>query len=265
MHLRGNESMRRSIWILLFACVAPLSAAVRETGVDVSHYQGSSGVSQSTWNSVKSAGATFAYIKASEGLTGPDDTAMSNNVFRASTAGLLTGVYHYAHPENRNNAAGAVAEADHLLDYAGLAIGDGHLRPAIDIEGSALNLSKTDLTTWIINFCAEIVAQKGSAAMPILYMSQSSAASEVDNRLANYDAWIAAPGSSEPSAGVFKNWTIWQNSFNAVNGSLSSDGDVMHSEMKTLASLVVPEPTTAFLLMSLPLLALRRRVQTASR
>ena len=89
-----------------------------------------------------SAGKNFVFVKASEGLTGPDDAAMANNIARAEAAGLLAGVYHYAHPENRANTEGAIQEADHFLSYAGSAIGPGHLRPALDIEGSAAKLTR---------------------------------------------------------------------------------------------------------------------------
>src|SRR5438445_8835763 len=90
----------------------PMGAATRDFGVDVSHYQGSSGISQASWDQMFTDGKHFAFIKATEGLTGPDDAAMSNNVARATAAGLLAGVYHYAHPENRPTTNGAVQEAD---------------------------------------------------------------------------------------------------------------------------------------------------------
>jgi len=70
-----------------------------------------------------SEGRRFAFIKGSEGLTGPDDPTMSINCARASTAGLLVGVYHFPHAENRTNASGGVMEADHFLAYAGTNIG----------------------------------------------------------------------------------------------------------------------------------------------
>jgi hypothetical protein len=34
-------------------------------------------------------GKTFAFVKGTEGLTGPDDTTMTNNVTRATAAGIL--------------------------------------------------------------------------------------------------------------------------------------------------------------------------------
>lgn len=129
---------------------------MRDFGVDVSHFQGESGVPQSSWDQMFAEGKRFVLIKATEGLTGPHDPAMSNNVTRATAAGLLGGVYHFAHPENRPTPAGAVLEASNFVVYAGTAIGSGRLRPVIDLERGA-NLTTTELTDWVIAFCEQIV------------------------------------------------------------------------------------------------------------
>ena len=72
-----------------------LTIPTRDFGVDVSHFQGADGISQASWDQMFAEGKRFAFIKATEGLTGPHDAAMSNNVARATAAGLLAGVYHY--------------------------------------------------------------------------------------------------------------------------------------------------------------------------
>src|ERR1051325_10332441 len=170
-----------------------LAAVPRDLGVDVSHYDGSSGVSQSSWNQMYGDGLHFAFIKGSEGLTGPDDGTMTNNVTRATTAGALAGVYHVAHAENRPTTNGAIQEADHFLSFAGTFIRPGRLRPVLDLEQNNTVLTTAALTDWIIAFNAEIVAQRGSGAAPIIYLGRSSANNEVDSRLANYDLWLAYP------------------------------------------------------------------------
>src|SRR5262249_40579313 len=101
--------------IFLWVALPSLCAQTRTLGLDVSHFQGSDGILPASWNAMYAEGKRFVLIKATEGLTGPDDTAMSNNVARATAAGLLAGVYHFAHPENRPTPLGAVQEADHLL------------------------------------------------------------------------------------------------------------------------------------------------------
>jgi GH25 family lysozyme M1 (1,4-beta-N-acetylmuramidase) len=246
------------------ASILPLQTrgAGRELGADVSHYQGASGISQSAWNQMFADGKRFAYIKATEGLTGPDDAAMNNNVLRASAAGLLVGVYHYAHPENRTNTAGAIQEADHFLSYSGTAIGPGRLRPVLDLEGSSASLSKTGLTDWVIAFHDRIKEQRGAGAAPIIYVNRSYAASELDSRVAAYDLWLAYPTNVDATVvappptsaypdptGVFNNWSFWQYSWTGSSGGISPlDLDVCHSEYKPLSSFLIPTPSPIFAL-----------------
>jgi GH25 family lysozyme M1 (1,4-beta-N-acetylmuramidase) len=242
-------------------------ASGRDVGPDVSHYQGATGISQDSWNQIYAEGKRFAFIKATEGLTGPDDAAMTNNVLRATAAGLLPGVYHYCHPENRPTTNGAVQEADHFLAYANTAIGPGALRPALDVEGSSANLSTSALTDWIVAFSNRVKEQRGAGAAPIIYMSRSFAAAEVDNRLANYDLWLAyptnvdatmvdpPPTSSYPKpTGVFNNWAFWQYSWTGTSGGISPmDLDACHNDFRPLSYYIIPTPSSQFILAALAL------------
>jgi fibronectin-binding autotransporter adhesin len=240
----------------------------RAPGVDVSHFQGSTGISQDAWNQMASEGKAFAFIKATEGLTGPDDAAMANNVARATSAGILNGVYHFAHPENRPSTAGAVMEADHFLSYAGANIGPGHLRPVLDIEGNASLLTASALTDWVIAFSNEVVAMRGTSAAPIIYTTPFFTNNRFDVRIANYDLWLEDqsnlndPQTGSPSAsdlGQFANWSFWQYNVGTAGGISPIDLDVVHGEYKPLSSFVippampasrsVPEPTSLLQLM----------------
>ena len=241
------------------------SGANRDLGVDVSHYQGATGVSLASWGQMFAEGKSFAFIKATEGLTGPDDAAMTNNVTWASAAGLLVGVYHYAHPENRPTTNGAVQEADHFLAYAGSAIGPGRLRPVLDLEGSSSTLSTTALTDWVIAFNNRMVEQRGNGAALIVYTSRSFAKSELDSRLAAYDLWLAyptnvdvtvtdpPPTTSYPNpTGVFNNWAFWQYSWTGSSGGISpQDLDVCHSDYKPLTAYIIPSPSPIFVINSI--------------
>jgi GH25 family lysozyme M1 (1,4-beta-N-acetylmuramidase) len=249
---------------LLLVAILPARAQTRNWGVDVSHYQGGTGISQASWNQMFAEGKRFVFIKATEGLTGPDDAAMANNVARATAAGLLVGVYHYPHPENRPTPSGAVQEADHFLNYAGSAIGPGRLRPALDLQGSAANLGTTALTDWVIAFANEIIAQRGPNAAPIIYSQQYFVNVKLDSRLADYDLWLqttgtgADPATADPPAagyptatGVFNNWSFWQYTTSGSAGGISSlDLDVCHSEFKPIESFVIPVPGTLALSIS---------------
>jgi T5SS/PEP-CTERM-associated repeat protein len=146
--------------LLVDGSIEVLSVPPRDFGVDVSHFQGETGVSQSSWNQMFTAGKRFVFIKATEGLT-VLDAAMENNANRATAAGLRAGVYHFAHPELRPTTNGAIQEADYLLSYAGNFVGPGYLRPVLDLEFNAATLSTADLTDWVIAFANEIIAQRG--------------------------------------------------------------------------------------------------------
>jgi T5SS/PEP-CTERM-associated repeat protein len=225
----------------------------RDFGVDVSHFQNESGIPQASWDQMFAAGKRFVFVKATEGLTGPHDATMALNVQRAAAAGLLVGVYHFAHPENRPTTNGAILEASNLVVYAGSAIGPGRLRPVLDLEFNAVTLSTTALTDWAIAFCNEIVARRGLSAAPIIYCDQSFANNEFDSRLADYDLWLrtvgtaANPAVDEPpgmgfadATGVFNNWSFWQYSASGNSGGISPlDLNVCHSEFKPLASFLI--------------------------
>jgi T5SS/PEP-CTERM-associated repeat protein len=233
-----------------------VATPVRDFGDDVSHFQGATGVSQSSWNQMFAEGKRFSFIKATEGLTGPNDLAMSNNVDRAVAAGLLVGVYHHAHPENRPNTNGAVAEATNFLAWAGNAIGPGRLRPVLVLE-SGTSMTSAELTDWVIAFSNEITNNRGAGAAPIIYTLQNIANGELDSRVADYDLWIrAVSGGAIPEAddpppqttgtnalGVFNNWSFWQYSDVGSSGGISPlDLDVCHSEYKPLNSYLIPGP-----------------------
>ncbi len=226
----------------------------RDFGVDVSHFQNESGIPQTSWDQMFAEGKRFVFIKATEGLTGPHDATMSSNVTGAMTAGLLAGVYHFAHPENRPTTNGAILEASNMVVYAGSAIGPGRLRPVLDLEGSAGTLSTTALTDWVIAFSDEIIARRGPGAAPIVYCSQSFANNEFDSRLATYDLWLRTVNSGVDIAvddppgvgfadptGVFENWSFWQYSATGSSGGISPlDLNVCHTEYKPLSSYLIP-------------------------
>src|SRR6478752_4439625 len=95
------------LFLLLASLVGPAHA--RDIGVDVSHFQGETGMPQANWSQLATEGRTFAYIKSTEGLNPPGniDAAWVNNVASATAAGIKNGVYHFARPDNRPTTAGA--------------------------------------------------------------------------------------------------------------------------------------------------------------
>ncbi|KAH9066217.1 glycoside hydrolase family 25 protein [Lactarius vividus] len=112
-------------------------------GIDVSHWQGAL-----NWNTIKSQGVTFAYIKATEGTTFIDPNFSSNYV-GATNAGLIRGAYHFAHPDSSSGAT----QANYFLAHGGGWSGDGITLPgAIDLEAGCYGLTHAQMVTWIKDF-----------------------------------------------------------------------------------------------------------------
>lgn len=253
--------------IVLVWEISAAASLARDLGVDVSHFQGETGMPQANWDQLATEGRTFAYMKSTEGLNPPGniDAAWPSNVARATAAGILNGVYHFARPDNRPTTTGALQEADFFVATAGSAMTPGHLRPVIDLErGNALSTS--DLTDWVLTFVNEVVALKGPSAEPIVYTTSTYAVGELDSRVADLDLWIRAdfgdPQTGEPfTTGVFNDWTIWQYDVGSAGGINPIDEDVIHSETVPLSSLViVPEPSSmALVMIAITLACVRRR------
>jgi GH25 family lysozyme M1 (1,4-beta-N-acetylmuramidase) len=106
-------------------------------GIDVSHWNGTI-----DWAKVASSGRRFAFMKATEGTTFRDPTYAENRQ-GAVAAGLVVTAYHFARPDL--NPGGAVAEANHFADVAG--IGAGDIIPVLDLERDG-GLSPAALIDW---------------------------------------------------------------------------------------------------------------------
>jgi GH25 family lysozyme M1 (1,4-beta-N-acetylmuramidase)/N-acetylneuraminic acid mutarotase len=232
---------------------------LRNYGVDASHFQDSNGIPLVNWQQIYNEGQHFAFVKATEGLTGPDDPTMTTNVASARQAGLLVGVYHFAHPENRPTTNGAVQEADHMLSYTGSAIGPGMLRPVLDIETGYGTLTPTQMSDWVLAFSQEIVNHRGAGAAPIVYCVQFYANNAFDTRLAGNALWLEAANGGDPTftdppangfasaTGIFTNWAFWQYNISGSAGGINPiDLDVSHDDVYPLASYITPTPAAHF-------------------
>ena len=249
----------------LAATITP-SYGARALGVDVSHHQAATGISQANWNQLAAEGRSFAFIKATEGLNPPGnvDFTWPTNVQRAQNAGILPGVYHFARPDNRPNVAGAIAEAGHFVATAGSAMEPGHLRPVLDLEVKHVDQTSATLTDWTLAFVDEVVRLKGPGAEPIIYLS-TSFASFLDPRVANLDAWIRSINGQDPltgqpsSTGRFSTWAFWQYQVGSAGGLSPLDLNVQNSDVQPLSAFVIPEPGAATLTAMVVVSVLSRR------
>lgn len=213
-------------------------------GIDVSHYQGTI-----NWAQVNAAGKTFAYIKATEGVSYTDPT-YSTYIVNGSSAGIIMGSYHFARPETNT----AVDEANYYLSVASSSIGTNRLPPALDLEdpptGAGLTsyFSSAALTAWAQTWMTTVYNATG--IQPVIYTSASIAA-YLNSSINTYKLWIANPGTSSgtpPSnIGVWTTWAFkqysWTGTVSGISGSV--DLDVYNGTVTDFNNLIGTVPCTA--------------------
>ena len=201
--------------------VTAAANATQTYGVDVSHYQGSI-----NWSTVaNSSNVQFVYAKATEGVNYIDPNWYAN-VTGANNAGLYVGGYHFATPYT-GGVDDAVDEAGDFYNAVKNYLGDGFLRPALDLESGA-SLSTTVLSNWVHDFMDTFSALSGGI-IPIIYTGGYYASSELNSSVNVYDLWYANPTnnpSSPPSPpGVWNSYDLWQYSWTASVSGISGDVD----------------------------------------
>lgn len=156
-------------------------------GLDISHYQQGLSLSRT--------GLDFAIMKATEG-TSYVDSACDSFVNGAKNAGMLYGVYHFAH-------TGSDAEADHFIQATKGYHGHGIL--VLDWEADAVSHGVSAAKNWL-----DRVRSKTGIA-PLIYMSQSVATSHDWSSVAkDYALWVARYNDEIGPTGAWSSVAMWQ-------------------------------------------------------
>ncbi|MFD5689686.1 lysozyme [Streptomyces rubiginosohelvolus] len=192
-------------------------------GIDVSHWQGAI-----NWGSVKAAGISFAYMKATEGTTFKD-SRFSANYTGSYNAGLIRGAYHFARPDVSNGAT----QAGYFASNGGGWSQDGKTLPGVlDIEHNpygamCYGLSTTQMRTWINDFYATYKAR--TTRDVVIYTTASwwnTCTGSWTGMAAKSPLWIAHWGTASPTVPAgFPTWTIWQYTATGRVGGVSGDVD----------------------------------------
>ena len=240
------------------------ATAQRPLGIDVSSFQGSSDNPPTNviWKSVKSAGISFAWAKATEG-TDYVDANLVYNMTNAKSAGVLIGAYHFCHPELHLGTAGADLEAGYFWNQVKSYVtgGNVYLMPMLDFEVALTNTppyTQATLSDWVNEWCQDIVnfgASNGVTVKPVVYTYTSYAAGTsgngpgVNSTVTNWPLWMASSGSN-PQTGApssttpWPSWTIWQYGQGTVSGVEGAvDEDVINGTSNVLATLVIGGPS----------------------
>jgi GH25 family lysozyme M1 (1,4-beta-N-acetylmuramidase) len=189
-------------------------------GIDVSNNNGTI-----NWTSVKNAGISFAFIKATEGTTFKDSYYPANWA-GAKSVGIVRGAYHFARPSTSPSATqSGINQANFFLGYAPPSKGD--LQVVCDFEVTG-GLNATDLAAWLTGFCQQIQTMTHRPAIVYTYPSfWSNMPSSWTNM--NCALWIANYGVTSPtipSPWASSGYAFWQYSSTATVAGVSGNCDV---------------------------------------
>ena len=208
-----------------------------EPGLDVSGYQGNV-----VWSQTAANGATFAYVKATEGTS--YRSAYFGQQYNGSySAGLVRGAYHFAVPDNSTGAA----QADYFVANGGGWTADGRTLPGmLDIEynpygAECFGLTQTQMVDWVASFNFEYRTLTGRS--PDIYTTtdwwttctgNSAAFARESLSIANYS------GSPYPLPRSWGGYSFWQF---ADSGLFPGDQERFHGDHPALIAFADGVPT----------------------
>lgn len=174
-------------------------------GVDVSHSNGNV-----DWTRVRAAGISFAFVKATEGMTFVDSKC-ATNVAGCRAVGIVPGLYHFYHHD-----VDPEAQAAHFLQTVGRPE-TGDLPPAIDVEApgdgsGAITYPKTEVVHRVGAFVQAVERALGRTPLIYTYPSVWEEITGNSNAFAaNCPLWIASYVAVAPTIpGGWSQHTVWQ-------------------------------------------------------
>lgn len=164
-------------------------------GIDVSGYNPGT-----DWSKVKSAGNSFAFIKATEGLT-YHNSFFRNDWANCKSNGLLRGAYHFFHP-----SMDPVQQAKWFFNAVG-PLSPGDLPPVIDMETHELTIQEEVASTLLFLNETEKLFNKKPMIYAGYYYIQ-----DLGNppAFAQYPLWLAAYTAIPKIPKPWSNYTFWQ-------------------------------------------------------
>ncbi|RAJ01488.1 lysozyme [Chitinophaga skermanii] len=199
-------------------------------GIDVSKFQG-----EVNWNAVKQMQVediklTFAFIKATEGIT-RQDAQFKRNWQKAKKAGVIRGAYHFFYATR--DPMKQVINFRNTVDLE-----PGDLPPVLDIE------VHNDQTPAVIRSMAKIWLEEMEevyGVKPIIYTNMKFYDTYLGDEFDQYPLWVAHYYQKEkPKAS--RSWLFWQHSdIGRVNGIRNKvDFNVFRGDSASLMKLCLP-------------------------
>jgi lysozyme len=216
----------------------PMSGAYKRGiwGPDVSNWQHPYGQAIN-WRAVRAQGASFAFVKVSEGSNYVNPYA-ATDLRNARAAGLYVAGYHFGRP--RLPLSTAASDAKLFAAQVGNVRQTGFLPPVLDLEVTG-GLSPSQVTAWARTFMTTLEQRIGR--VPMIYSGNWFWRGYMGNPggFSHYPVWAAQyTGGAGPNLfGDFKYTTFWQYTDSArINGIPGGvDGNLFHGSLAQLQSL----------------------------
>jgi lysozyme len=182
-------------------------------GLDIASWQHPKGRSID-WSSVRGAGQSFVFIKATEG------TRYRNPWFAAdwsgsTAAGLMRGAYHFARPSRGSATAQARSFAATVTDWHA----KGTLPPTLDLEKTG-GLRPAALISWTAHWLSAVKRLTGRSAIIYSYPAFWAGPMNGTSRFSSHPLWGACYCSAATTfGGAWTHWAFWQfSSSHHING-----------------------------------------------
>jgi lysozyme len=185
----------------LFPLADPAPSSYPIHGVDVSYYQG-----EIDWPTVRANGATFAYIKATEGGDVADQR-FDRNWQGASDAGLKRGAYHFYYFCRPVEEQIAWFEAHVPVD-------ESALPPALDMEWNPLSKTcrihppREKILADMRIFLDELEHHYGKR--PVIYSSIDFHRDVLEGTFEDYPFWVRSVKTFPAKRFGDRRWHFWQ-------------------------------------------------------
>ncbi|MBC7902625.1 MAG: glycoside hydrolase family 25 protein [Gemmatimonadaceae bacterium] len=169
-------------------------------GIDVSHHQ-----DNINWNlvrnmQVKDIKVSFAFIKATEGVS-KVDSRFNRNWFGARSAGVTRGAYHFFLAKKSGKL-----QAQNFIDVVDLESGD--LPPVLDVE-QLYGVNPVKLRKEVKEFLRTVHDYYG--IRPIIYTNADFYTQYLKSEFDEYPLWVAHYLQRDKPR-IVRNWMMWQHS-----------------------------------------------------
>ncbi len=151
-------------------------------GVDVSEYQG-----EVDWDKIKEQNIDFAFIKATEGSKGKDNS-FDKNYEKLKNMDMLLGLYHFFSFESLGEE-----QADNYIKVVGNIENDENLMlPIIDIEYYSYYKKAKPNKEWVTKELQKMLdkLEKTYRVKPIIYTTMEFYQEYIEGEFLEYDIWI---------------------------------------------------------------------------